>query len=981
MTIAYRAGSTAGNASGGNLTVNKPAGTVDGDILVAVLYREAGAWTLPSGWVQWGSDQRDYGNQMYLTVAWKRAASEGASWTFNLSTTTWRAIAVGAFSGALASGDPIDVGPTGNNADTRTPVAASITTATDNAMRIVAHGNYEGLAVAVGTSGMTRGANIGGTEIWYVLQAAAGASGAKTFATFSGGLNGRWATFHLAIKPAATGTTGTLSVTLGTATAAAGGALALAATLARTLDAATSSAVGKLAGTGTLTATLGDATVSAAGAGVQPLSGSLNATLAAATLGATGVLPIVGTAAGTLAAATLSGSGALAGTGTLSQTLAALTVSAVGGGGATSDKNYNVQVGDGYTDVSPKQLVRTSGNVLYTVAPNCDTYPDFSSNGLTQTIRVNKANSTGVPTGFTRQDSSNEPTAVVSCAAAIDGSDIIHIVWEARSSSTNTRYLRYAAFSTVTDTWGSVTTIASDLDYDDIGQGDQNIAIALDSDGVPHIVYLSGSSRRIYYRNRIGGTWSAATQVDSSVSYTGNQKAWHPNIAFDPSGRILVVWARGGFNGDGDTTIYSRVYSGSWGSTVQASSETDLETGIDQSTSVLITADGTYHLTYILHNATHSLKYIRYRYSTDQGATWTANNPSSQATHNPVLGWTGSKLRIMGHGTPDVSNHGQNLYYFEGDGGAGAWGSWTQFVAGTNYDSSINARWAQFFDNYPFTLDVAYWNDNYPNVLYAGTEVFTAPSGTGTLSVTLGAVTSSAVGALAVKATVSVTLDAATINASGTLAIVGTLASTLQPATLAAAAILPVVGTLAKALDAATLSAASAVAIKATAAVALDTVSLAATGALLGVGAGSLSIALGAATLAAAAKLPIAGTLAQTLETSTLEAAGTMPPVTTGALGVGLSDAAMVATGALAIVAAVSITAQDLSLEASGRHDGFGALVSTLADSMVVAIGVEVVIIAIVTGAVFGVRETGTIVGTKVSGTIAGATATGSVRG
>ncbi len=35
-------------------------------------------------------------------------------------------------------------------------------------------------------------------------------------------------------------------------------------------------------------------------------------------------------------------------------------------------QNYNIAVGPGYTDVSPKQLVRTSGNRLYIVVSTCE---------------------------------------------------------------------------------------------------------------------------------------------------------------------------------------------------------------------------------------------------------------------------------------------------------------------------------------------------------------------------------------------------------------------------------------------------------------------------------------------------------------------------------------------------------------------------------------------------------------------------------
>lgn len=228
MALAYRSGSSAGNASGGNLSVNKPTGVPDGDILVATLYREAGTWTLPSGWAQWGSDQRDFGNNMYLTKAWKRASSEPTSWTFNLSTTTWRIIVIAAYSGALASGDPIDVGPTGGADNNSVVIAKSITTTVANTMAIAAHGNYVGSDIQVGTSSYSAGPQLGGCEIWHNATASTGATGDKGFADSPNITNGQWATFHLAIKPAASGSTYEVSASLArSAAASAGGSLTI----------------------------------------------------------------------------------------------------------------------------------------------------------------------------------------------------------------------------------------------------------------------------------------------------------------------------------------------------------------------------------------------------------------------------------------------------------------------------------------------------------------------------------------------------------------------------------------------------------------------------------------------------------------------------------------------------------------------------------------------------------------------------------
>lgn len=352
----------------------------------------------------------------------------------------------------------------------------------------------------------------------------------------------------------------------------------------------------------------------------------------------------------------------------------------------------DIEVGDGYSDGSMRQIVRTSSGYLYTVVPNCDSYPDFSANGLTQTIRVSKGYVTGTPASFARKDSGNEPAAVVGCSAALDGSDNIHIAWSARSASNLTRYLRYAVFNTGTDTWGSVTTILSNLDYDDIGQGDENTAIAIDANGKAHVVFLTtvGSGtladRRIYYTNNVSGSWAAAARVDSDVSYSTNYKAWHPGIAFDTSGRIAVTWLSGTFNDNDNGTVYvrTRETNGTWNDSVSILGS--VHTGIDQCVSLLITSDNRYHLGFSGAKSS-GWQPIKYYYSDNNGVDWTANNPSVSQTHNVTtsLGDSGG-IRLWHHGTGDPVN----IYYVQGAGGAAEWGAATLFASG-EYDCTINA--------------------------------------------------------------------------------------------------------------------------------------------------------------------------------------------------------------------------------------------------------------------------------------------------
>lgn len=432
----------------------------------------------------------------------------------------------------------------------------------------------------------------------------------------------------------------------------------------------------------------------------------------------------------------------------------------------TTRENYNVDFGAGYTDVSAKQLVRTSGDRLYAVVMECDAYPYQSGDRLI----IKRASSTGVPAGYTEFVQASI-TDVNTVAVAIDGNDKIHVLMPTRSGGLN-----YRVWLTSTDAWEATAESVDTGLETNTGQGDQQAAIALDSSGIPHICYIKsdGTRRRLYYRNRSGGSWSAATLVDDQ-SFGTNERIWTPNIAFDTAGRRVFLWVRGTFNdtADGELFVRTRETNDTWNTTVMISSANALLTGIDQSSSIVITPDNRYHVTWMNGSTTPANKYIRYAYSDDAGATWTRNDPGSgtQATHNPSLGYTTGRLRIYGHGTPDSGNHGENLYYFESTDNGATWSSWTQFVTGTNYDSSVATRWSQYHYSSPTTIDVAYWDDNYPNVLYVGTSL-TGAAFTGTL------------------AGASSTPDTVTLTTTSSWAFGGTLAgtsSTPNTATLAVA--------------------------------------------------------------------------------------------------------------------------------------------------------------------------------------------------
>lgn len=398
-------------------------------------------------------------------------------------------------------------------------------------------------------------------------------------------------------------------------------------------------------------------------------------------------------------------------------------------GGAVINTSTHVSVGVGYTDVSPKQVVRTSGNTVYTLLVNCDSYP---GDGTSNRIMAYKANQTGIPTSFSEQDSADRPSGgIAQWGIAIDSSDIIHVIYNTRASSGgNITDTRYVTFDTTTDQWGTSVSLDATVNFseDSGNQGVESVAIAIDANDKPHVVYLAtdGTRRRMKYMNKTSGSWSSATTIDDQ-SFASNEKIWHPNLAFDVNGRILFTWHIGTFNDTADGRVYirTRETSGTLNTTVAVSGSNTALTSIDNSGSLLITADNRYHLTFINASTTPANKYIRYYYSDDGGSTWTQNDPGSgtQATHNPGLGLgANGNIRIVMHGPPDVSNFGQNIYYFEGAGGSASWGTVTLWRTDAHVECSINQRWSQYHNNHPEYLDYVYWDDRYPNDAYYGVD-------------------------------------------------------------------------------------------------------------------------------------------------------------------------------------------------------------------------------------------------------------------
>jgi hypothetical protein len=370
----------------------------------------------------------------------------------------------------------------------------------------------------------------------------------------------------------------------------------------------------------------------------------------------------------------------------------------------------------GFSDAGTHQTLRTSGDRAYIFAP--EIYKNH--------IRALRATSTGTPDGFAEADQAHRPTAtsnVWSLDAAIDGADIVHVLYIAQAGP-----VIYQTFDTKTDLWGQAATIA-DSPWPNrnsgLRQGAEGVALALDADDVVHVVYgkTEGSRRRLYYNNNQGGAFSHEALVDDQP----NNDNSHATLAFGADGALYVAWLSDTSTAQNPAgTIRVRVRrNGTWASAsslVDGTVFRNNEYSIDQGPSLVLTSDGNVHVIYIgpyepVAGAPSGYDYgrLHHKVSADGGASWDADDPPALFTHSPSLATDPQgNLYVFGHREYWKANHCANMLVNVKPAG-GAWGQWRTLASGC-YDSSPSVKWSQQHWNAPSTLELVYWTEHGPQV-------------------------------------------------------------------------------------------------------------------------------------------------------------------------------------------------------------------------------------------------------------------------
>lgn len=205
MAVAFRAATNLTAGNGTTAVQNKPAGTADNDILVVFLYVEGGvSVSVPGGWAQIATLHNL--TQNYDTyIWWKRAASEGASWSWSWTGTQWRDGWAVALSGAVASGSPLDGTTASNSGTDATAECTAITLAETDSLLLACGGWWDSNSATPPTGSPTFTERVDTTNNAYCATASATASGTTGTKTITILGSTPWSSYLVGVRSQVTG--------------------------------------------------------------------------------------------------------------------------------------------------------------------------------------------------------------------------------------------------------------------------------------------------------------------------------------------------------------------------------------------------------------------------------------------------------------------------------------------------------------------------------------------------------------------------------------------------------------------------------------------------------------------------------------------------------------------------------------------------------------------------------------------------------
>ena len=331
-----------------------------------------------------------------------------------------------------------------------------------------------------------------------------------------------------------------------------------------------------------------------------------------------------------------------------------------------------------------RNVVRTSGGIPYVVLE------DSTDGG----IEVWKGNS-ATPTSFSEQDSANNPQSsgrYGSPACAIDSTDKIHIIY-ADDNAGNPQY-RYVVFNTVTDTFSGDAAITSDLGSDMTSVTNMHCSIAIDSNDIPHVVYLGYPASMgtdyytAYYNNRIGGVWNTSPGLEV-YGKTASRQAAYPQICIDSDNYPFIALS------DNVSSSPQACIGNANDATSFTLKTLDSNVGTRVYITNCVDSSGDHYV--VFRRSASTNVYEKHHVKTDSWDTWESGNSGSSN-----FDWVSVSMALKDSNTRYVlfENVSSNDINYISKTTVASWGTPTTLETGTY--NSVSVRWS-YLNNPSYT--------------------------------------------------------------------------------------------------------------------------------------------------------------------------------------------------------------------------------------------------------------------------------------
>ena len=394
----------------------------------------------------------------------------------------------------------------------------------------------------------------------------------------------------------------------------------------------------------------------------------------------------------------------------------ALVASTAGASAARShdtEARGRVVVGPGIAEDTVRQVIRTSRNVVYVLAPDDTAQRENPGPGVIRAYRA----SGGGARAFAEVDAAHHPSSsgtnvLYAPDVRLDRHDVAHMVYVDQA----TERLYYQTFSTVTNTWGPRRALAGGALVNPgfyatptrVFRNWASYGLVLDRRDRSHVVYCSGN--RVVSRVLTSQGWSPARLAAAGRS------PLHVQLAVDAASNIYAAWLDDALGAPGSSSIvYARqTAAGVWsapqvvdrGSPDVLSNTTD-----DQGPSIVVTSSG--------------IPYVMFL----SGTTDSSGKAVSSATVRYLRGgrWRDDTPPSNGYGithSPQLYSHGDDVYLFLGHDKNIHWGyltqragrPWSRYVvldAASEMDGSVSVRWDPSRDHDPQLIDAVHHAEDF----------------------------------------------------------------------------------------------------------------------------------------------------------------------------------------------------------------------------------------------------------------------------